>query len=439
MVLVYGNSHAFFLLATIFNLLLTSYSRGPHASLKLGVFALALFNFSFLWLEFRGVDVPTSHYLIFNLGILGGALLSSGLSLELQSLVKTVEGTQEDLRELRNLSDLLIENMGPGVLALSASGEIIRANRGAARIFETIGLIGKPLRDLSDPLWEIVLRVKTAETHELEHVNIQGAPILLEAVISPIKGRGPEHRGWVVMLQDRTEVKNLEAALRQKDKLAAVGQLAAGIAHEIRNPLASISGSVQLLAGTLDTATPEDKKLLAIIVKEIDRLNDLITEFLDYVRPDVVAKENVSLPNLLREVLEMVAQNPTLPRQVKQEFHFAGDCVIRGHHDKLKQAILNILINAYQAMDTSAEKNLHVEVRELEQFVELRIQDSGIGISRDRIGRIFEPFHTTKPKGTGLGLAITHKVLESHGAEVDVQSRVGEGTVFTLRFPRNTN
>lgn len=434
---VYLSYHPGFMLVTVFNLLITAYQYGPSVGFKLGLYSIALFNFSFLVLYSYGIEVPMISHLIFSSGLFVSALISGGLSSELQSLEEDLREKSEDLSALKDLSDLLIDNMGAGLLAISKKGKIIKANIGASRIFESIGLLGQHLSDLSDPMWAYVSHADRTETYELDHQSVKGLPMVLEVVVSPIRIQKEYENGWVVVIQNRTEIKNLESELRQKDKLAAVGQLAAGIAHEIRNPLASISGSVQLLAGTLDTATSDDKKLLAIIIKEIDRLNDLITEFLEYVRPESQEHEKIILSDLVSEVLASIKNNKSLPLGVYVETDYQSKGLVLGNRDKLKQALLNIFINAYQAMEKSTTKTLKVLMVEKDGDVILSIEDSGLGIPKDHLRRIFEPFHTTKPKGTGLGLAIAHKVIESCGASIGVASQVNVGTRFDLRFPGN--
>lgn len=174
---------------------------------------------------------------------------------------------------------------------------------------------------------------------------------------------------------------------------------------------------------------------MRIVLKEIDRLNNLITEFLDFVKPDQIGDESVDLSALVRDVLEMTRLNAALRGDVEQRVDLASARRISGNRDKLKQAILNIVINAYQAMN-DAEKPV-IEVRTLDRsgHVILLIRDHGVGIEENRLRKIFDPFHTTKPKGTGLGLAVTHKIIESHQGRVFVESAKGVGTEFTLEFP----
>jgi len=234
------------------------------------------------------------------------------------------------------------------------------------------------------------------------------------------------------LFEDLTELKKLEYNLRQNEKMAAVGGLAAGIAHEIRNPLAGISGSVELLSR--ETKNEEDQKLMKIILREIDRLNNLISEFLDFAKPDKPPTQVVSLKPLVEFALQnaMSGKNIRPDIQVKSQLQ---DEQIIGYDDKLKQAFLNIVINAFQAMQTTERADFVVELKRDQNQVYVSFRDSGCGMSEETKKRMFEPFHTTKPKGTGLGLAVTHKILTNHKAQIHVDSSPGVGTKIELVFP----
>jgi C4-dicarboxylate-specific signal transduction histidine kinase len=161
----------------------------------------------------------------------------------------------------------------------------------------------------------------------------------------------------------------------------------------------------------------------------------LITEFLEYVRPEKKANQRINLNNVIREVIEALQFNPKLRKDVEQKFELKAQSEILGNRDKLKQALLNFAINAYQAMDKTERPELEIETHDDRDLVVLIIRDNGCGIKAENLSRIFEPFHTTKSNGTGLGLAVTHKILQAHEARVMVDSTVGIGTKFVIEFP----
>lgn len=235
------------------------------------------------------------------------------------------------------------------------------------------------------------------------------------------------------LIKDVTEVRFLEEQLKQKEKLAAIGQLAAGIAHEIRNPLAGISGSIQLLSA--DKIEPDQQKLMKIILKEIDRLNNLITEFLDYAKPEKKPEQTVDLSLVLEDVVQNLKRHPDSGFEMNWDVTLSPQLVL-GFSEKLKQCFLNIVLNALQAMKDRVGSKLEISLKNDASYVIVSIKDNGSGMSDETRKRIFEPFYTTKSKGTGLGLALTHKILESHQARVVVESEIGKGTEFIIKFPK---
>ncbi len=238
------------------------------------------------------------------------------------------------------------------------------------------------------------------------------------------------------LIVTRSEKERLEWDLKQKEKLAAIGQLAAGIAHEIRNPLASISGSIEMLSQI--TASEDDQKLMRIVLKEINRLNLLITDFLDYAKPEKPPTEMVDLASLTKESLQNLRMSLQHSRELKSELSVLTEiqpAQIRGYSGPLKQVLLNFFINAVHAMKDQPTPQLKVQITSNESYINMLIEDNGSGMSEEIQQRIFEPFFTTKSKGTGLGLAMTHKILTVHSALVSVESKVGVGTRFLIQFP----
>ncbi len=236
----------------------------------------------------------------------------------------------------------------------------------------------------------------------------------------------------VSLIKDVTDLRKLEDQLKQNEKLAAIGQLAAGIAHEIRNPLAGISGSVQLLS--TETNDPDQMKLMKIIIKEIDRLNNLITEFLEYAKPEKKPDQSVDTAQVLDEVVQNIKYQSARAGQIQWQLQLSNHKIL-GFSEKLKQAFLNIVINAVQALEGQENPKIKILTTQSNGFVTVSIQDNGAGMKPETLKRLFEPFHTTKIKGTGLGLAVTHKILEAHSARVEVKSEVGIGTEFIIKFP----
>jgi two-component system, NtrC family, sensor histidine kinase PilS len=376
-----------------------------------------------------------------NLAFFTVAYLGAQLSEQINFMGRELKRTVKSLEALQDLNRHIVENVATGLLTVDSSGQILTANPAAVKILDGVMVVGLPLQNVfprlnlaGNVVW-LHSQQSAVQRHEVEFLNRHREKLQLEVLVSPLKDDRGHNTGFVLMFQDRTEVRRLEESMKQKEKMAAVGQLAAGIAHEIRNPLASLSGSVQLMSASPEKYSAEDVKLMRIITREIDRLNNLITEFLEFVKPEARPTEMVDLNAILREVLEVLQFNNQLRKDVKNVIELKAECRILGRRDKLKQAFLNIVINSIQAMEETEKPVLELETFDQPGRVVLVVKDNGRGMDEATRARIFEPFFTTKPKGTGLGLAVTHKILENHGAQVNVVSRVGEGTTMTLDFP----
>ncbi|MBL7670371.1 MAG: PAS domain-containing sensor histidine kinase [Bdellovibrionaceae bacterium] len=340
------------------------------------------------------------------------------------------------LKQMQELNQFVLSNIPLGLMSFDDQGTVMQSNQSLQQILEcplgTADSILIPFPELKILMDQEVNRGGEQRNEIVKVIGNQEKilGLTLTRTLNPLSGKPL----WIGLVEDLTRLKKLEFSLRQSEKMAAVGGLAAGIAHEIRNPLAGISGSVELLSQT--TANDDDRKLMKIILREIDRLNHLITEFLDYARPEEPPRDVVDLSSILKEVLAMTRLNQQLRQDVLLEIKIVEPNLVIGKKDKLKQAFLNIIINAYQALQDVSAPKLSVETSlNSAGKVVVRVKDSGVGMKPETLRRMFEPFHTTKPKGTGLGLALTHKILETHNVEVSVESALGQGTEFTLIFP----
>lgn len=438
-----GSNQSIFIFLYLVNIILAGLSYQKSGALFLALWTSILFSILIIVSpQMQGQNlyfaVGLNNFAFFTVAILSGML-----SQQIDFMGSQLKAQREDLEALRDFNQLIVENIATGLLTLDSKYVITHANRASGRILEDFRLEGKNLFELFPKVIHF-LRAGEVTPHqasrlEVEYVNFKNEKMSVEVIVSMLQGPEKELRGYMLLFQDLTHVKRMEYQLRQQEKMAAVGQLAAGIAHEIRNPLASISGSIQLMAASESGLDEENRKLMRIVLREIDRLNGLISEFLDYVRPDTRVEDPVNINAVIKEVLEMARFNKNLRNDVEQHINLQAQLMVLGHFDKLKQAMLNIVINAFQAMDKSATPSLKVESFDREDHVVVIIEDNGVGIDEKNLMRIFEPFHTTKPKGTGLGLAITHKILETHNAKIFVESKVGSGTKVSIEFPVHNN
>jgi two-component system sensor histidine kinase PilS (NtrC family) len=232
----------------------------------------------------------------------------------------------------------------------------------------------------------------------------------------------------------------MENELKRADRLAAIGELSAGIAHEIRNPLAAISGSVQLIASSAKIAD-SDRKLLEIVLRETDRLNKLIKDFLSYARPVVPVKTAVHARTFIADLQVLFATDVRF-RSVMVEQIVPEDLFLLIDIDQFNQVLWNLLANAAEAMDGEGVVRIELfgptswlDAAGKDRIVRITVSDAGCGMDGEQLKRLFEPFYTTKKNGTGLGLATVYRIVEAHGGNVQVSSKKGEGTTVTISLP----
>lgn len=358
--------------------------------------------------------------------------LSSYLSEQLNFMTEAVQSQNVQLKDLRNLNELVLREMPVGILSFTSENEVVSTNPVLSRLF--------PNSRLSPRDFELSEKISSlADGHSSDIFEVtkkwQDENKSLLVKVSKMREPTTQMPLFIASIQDFTHFRKLEGQVRQSEKLAAIGTLAAGIAHEIRNPLAGISGSIQLMGET--SKNDEDKKLMRIVLKEIDRLNGLITDFLDYAKPEKEPEDRIDLKALMEECLQWSQSNDPLAKKVSHELSLPEVLTVKGHRDRLKQVFLNLFLNAYQAMEKSDKASLKVQGRVHAGKVEIKIEDSGQGMSEKTKQKLFEPFYTTKSKGTGLGLALTHKILEGHLAQIFVESEEGRGSKFIIEFPFN--
>ena len=374
------------------------------------------------------------------------ALANSGV------LLRQSEGAR---KRLENLQKAILANIPSGLMSIDSQGRIIQVNGVGLKILETSEsqILYTPLKALLPQLEEPVYKISTSATQELDYEKAAGdRPTVryrkassgehLELGYSLARLYDPEDRsilGSLLVFQDLTKIMRMEESLRISEKLAAVGKLAAGIAHEIRNPLAGISGSAQLLAG-LEHLSAEDRSLLQIIQRESTRLDVLITEFLEYVKPSSAKIEPVDLSLIVDQVVQSMKVNVRwkgLNCDIRvRSTDDTSPMKVLGDPNKITQALINFVLNSGQA--GAAQVEIVLEPRN----GRVLIVDDGRGISAEHQKRLFEPFFTTKESGTGLGLATSYKALEGMGARVEVVSPIpdfaprGGGTLFRVEFQR---
>ncbi len=364
---------------------------------------------------------------LFNLSYISVIAISRQLRVEFRGLQQDLTTTQKKWKSQEEFSKAVIENIPLGIAVFHQNSEPVLQN----------GYLTNNINMNTTKLLDFVSEYKRTVGPNLSNVDFtyksddQKKKIIHLDETSYFDSELNETMN-VFLVKDVTEIRDLEFQKKQNEKLAAVGQLAAGIAHEIRNPLAGISGSVQMLSQ--DALDETQKKLMKIILKEIDRLNLLITDFLDYAKPEKRPDTGMNLKDNLEEVILLVKRHPEISKDFAWDIEMS-DVQITGFHEKLKQAFLNILINSIQAMKDAKQPRLRIRLTAEGNTGVVSIADNGSGMNEETKTKMFEPFHTTKVKGTGLGLAVTHKILEMHSAQITVNSEINVGTEFVIKFP----
>ena len=364
----------------------------------------------------------------FAIAYLAGLLVTKLRQVDVQ--LKNASGALENLQALH---ENIVQAMSGGVITTGPEGRITLVNRAAQHLLDISEdeLSGRSVADLfQDPLPSFGARGGA----EVRYMTAKGFRKTFRVMVSALNERGDA--GFVYTFDDLTEVRRLEREVRMQDRLAAVGRLAAAIAHEIRNPLTSIAGSVSMLSDA-PALSPEERHLLQIVIRESDRLNNIITDFLAYSRGKQYRFERVNLIPLLEDTLtliehRLIAEDANI--RVERRFQ-TSEAWALADGDKIKQVFWNFSENAVRAMQKDGGK-LSVSIVGRDSDWELNFADTGPGIHPTQTEKIFEPFQSNFEGGTGLGLAIVYQIVQAHEGKVWARSEVGKGTSFVLRLRR---
>ena len=372
----------------------------------------------------------------FNLaGFLLAAVLSGYLSEKTRLVRRELGQSKRSLNVLKNLNDNILKSLDSGVITLDLGGIIISANRKSKDILnlesdeELLNLeIYKffPGLDLENLI--------STKREQILYTTKSGEKITLGFSSSLLHGDDDEMQGYILIFQDLTEIKILEDKLKNSEKLAILGQLASGLAHEIRNPLSAISGAIEILSGEVEKSS-DNQRLINVASQEIERMNLIVEDFSILTNPIQKTGFPVDISVILNETIDTFSKtikrsDIDIERNIESEIYVGGDSY------RLKQSFWNLLLNSMQSI--SGEGLIKVEALSEKQSVIIKISDSGCGISEKNISNIFDPFFTTKHSGTGLGLVIVQKVIESYNGKIDVVSAVDKGSSFIITMEKQS-
>jgi len=387
--------------------------------------------------------------LLFVVGAIGGALGRT-----LQEGRRALDEARAELSRALFDTETILENLSSGLATVDAQGIVRHWNRAAGEILGRSvtdirgrhyeAALGAGLEEFTARLRETLETGVPAARHEARVRTGTGREVPLGISTSVLIDAGGDRRGVIALFQDLSDVKALEDRIRRGETLAAIGELSAGIAHEIRNCLNPITGSVEVLQRELKV-TGENARLLELIVRESERLDNFILELLDYARERPLKTERVELAGLTRETADVARRHPSGGEAKVVSVDGPAEPIwVQVDFEQTKQVLLNLMINALEAIERSGTVSVRVLPADVpgsgagsrRGFAMIEVRDTGSGIRAEDLRQVFDPFYSTKVGGTGLGLAIANRIVERHGGSVEIESRVGAGTTLRLWLPK---
>lgn len=346
------------------------------------------------------------------------------------------------LERMKSYTENVVESMADGLISIDREGRIVTMNRQALEILGSggEGLEGKNITELlGDGVGEILGPPEgraLVRDRQMEIVRGPNSRIPLSLSAAPLKDDAGREMGSVLLIKDLREIRGLQEKVRRNERLASLGRLAAGVAHEIRNPLSSIRGFAQYFQKRF-SGQAEEEGYASVMIKEVDRLNRVITELLDFAGPKEPHRERQPIEAIVEHALKLLASDLAARKAKVVREYEPGLPPIPVDRDQLSQVFINILLNAIQSMGEAGEIRIVLRRRVPPPGIEVSVTDTGAGIPAEDLEKVFEPFFSRKRKGTGLGLAIVHQIVTGHQGEIGVESEAGRGTTFRITLPED--
>lgn len=404
------------------------------------------------WLPRTRLSAPETlqTFGVHSLALLVVGFLSGLLTEQLQRADRSLKEKEQGLSRLQAFHENIVHSISSGVFTTDEGGRITSFNPAAqeATGYSLAQVQGRPWRDVfnwhpdqtADKQDEGAANVR----FEVECTRAGGNRLVLGMTLSPLQERG-RTTGMVGVFKDLTQIRDLEEEMRRKEWLASLGEMSAGMAHEIRNPLGALAGAMQMLRKDLH-ADETSQRLMDIAIREATRLDTIITEFLQYARPPALNLGEYDLNKLLAETLDLVQHEARTRTNIRIEAKLSHDALVgQVDQDQLKQVFWNLATNAFDAMPKGGQLTIATGCRSIDvggrkgDVIEISFQDSGEGISKKNLDNIFLPFFTTKKQGSGLGLAAVHRIVDLHGGWIKVESKEHEGSRFVVCLPRSAD
>lgn len=347
---------------------------------------------------------------------------------------KLLENNIVEITKLQNYTRNIVDSIDSGVLVTDTNLLVTALNREGEKILGVRDAIGSNVSTIFDGnIIDILNQTKLQKFKYIDVktvIKVEDEEKYLKLTVSPLLNILDKIQGLVIVIQDYSNEKYLETQTARADRLSAVGELASGIAHEIRNPM----GIIKTISQTLQEEEDRDSIVegLAIIVKEIDRANKVIQTLLNFARPDSNRIEEVNINELIDEVL-LIINKYALNKRIQISFDYDKDLIIMGDKEKLKQVFINVILNSIQSMGDGGTVSINTEVSD--SGVNISFKDTGAGITKENLSKIFNPFFTTKEQGTGLGLAVSNRIIQDHNGYITIDSIVNKGTLVVIYLP----
>lgn len=379
---------------------------------------------------------------LFDIAFLVVGLLSARLAArQTRSDVRLRDATRS-LATLRALHERIVESIRSGVVTTDLLGRIYTFNAAAKEItgYNESDVRGQDASIFFGEIKEVIADSVNAQTSgdasprfEADCLTADGLRLRLGFSISPLFSETGETTGTVITFQDLTQIRALEETSRRQDRLAAIGRMAASIAHEIRNPLAAMRGSIQMLRADMAGDTSETQ-LMEIILRESDRLNRIISDFLSYARPRSIVQSQIDVGELLKQTFTLLRHSAEISEKHVIEEDLPGQpALLNADSEQLQQVFWNLARNALQAMPGGGTLRAKVEANSNDRL-RITFSDTGRGMAPEQVEHLFEPFSSTTG-GTGLGLSIVYQIIRDHGGTINVRSREGRGTTIAIELP----
>lgn len=413
-----------------------------HAQLQLG---------SFGWLPETRLSSPDVFQTVgvYGLAFLVVGFLSGTLAVQLRQADESLREKEQGLTQLQAFHENIVQSISSGVFTTDEGGRITSFNPAAheATGYSLEDVKGRPWREVFN--WhpntvsdEQALTDMVRVRFEVECKRADGSRLVLGMTVSPLHEQGKQ-TGLVGVFKDLTQIRDMEEEIRRREWLATLGEMSAGMAHEIRNPLGALAGAMQMLKKDV-RSDDTSRRLMEIANREATRLNNIITEFLQYARPPALNLSELDVNQVLAETLDLIRHEARTRKNITIVTKPAKTPLgAQIDQDQLKQVFWNLAVNAFDAMRKGGRLVISTSLRRIDaggrsgEVIEIAFEDYGEGIPRQNFDKIFLPFFTTKKEGSGLGLAQVHRIVDLHGGWVKVESEVGRGSRFVVCLPRS--